>query len=292
MWRLGFSCLLGFSTLAAHLFAQQPVTGPGAGMIFDPPTRSVRPILGVSGAAYLGGVVLADVDFASVAPGGSAAVFAREGKLWAISWVRGEERRTLLFNLTEEAQAPSAVWASDGSAAVVAAGSNRVLLKVSTLEAEQIAMEAGREAVAVAPGGELLLLTNRAVKPYRLYTLKPGEMSRFAGDFQGTAPVFLSRASAVWVSAAGELVQFESANATTATLAPLDGMEVSALAADTSRKSVFVAGARSVRVFNMEQRSFGQEIAAEMPIDRLLPLTDSLFLTSARATDQETVWVF
>lgn len=292
MWRLGLSTMLWGSFLTTGILAQQPFAGPGSGIVFDPPTRSVRSIVGVSGAAYLGGIVLPEVDFASVAPGGKAAVFTHEGKIWVISWAGGEERRNVLSELPQEPQPIAAVWSSDGSAVVVTHASLHLLLNMETLEAQEIVIEANQEVVAVASAGRSLLLADRAEQPNRLYFLKPGNAPHFAGDFQGPAPVFISPAAALWVSAGGELVQYEIENAATITLAALDGVTVSALASDSSGRSVFVAGAQLIRVFNMEQRSFVREIAAEAPIDRLLPLTDSAFLTSVRSDNDGTVWIF
>lgn len=58
------------------------VAGPVTGFIFDAQLGAVRPMLGIPGAAYLGKVVAAGLNAATVAPDGSAALAVRQdGKL-------------------------------------------------------------------------------------------------------------------------------------------------------------------------------------------------------------------
>src|ERR1017187_576872 len=54
------------------------VAGPVTGFIFDAQVGAVRPMLGIPGAAYLGNVVAAGMNAASVAPDGSAALAVQQ----------------------------------------------------------------------------------------------------------------------------------------------------------------------------------------------------------------------
>lgn len=82
--------LLFLALLASAAFAQTPsVRSPQSGLVYDPPSRSLRTIAGFLGAAYLGAACVADIDAASVAPGGRFALIAREE---TIRLVRGLDR--------------------------------------------------------------------------------------------------------------------------------------------------------------------------------------------------------
>ena len=52
---------------------------PVAGFVYDRASQTVRPMLGVPGATYIGSPVLNDVDVASVAPGGKWALIGKSG---------------------------------------------------------------------------------------------------------------------------------------------------------------------------------------------------------------------
>lgn len=71
--------------LATAAFAQTPsVSSPQSGLVYDPPSRSLRTMAGFLGAAYLGAARVADLDAASVAPGGRFALIAREETIYLV----------------------------------------------------------------------------------------------------------------------------------------------------------------------------------------------------------------
>jgi hypothetical protein len=74
------SLLVALSALAVCGWAQPSagVAGPVTGFIFSP-SGNIRPMLGIPGAAYLGGAVATGVEAASVAPDGSAALAVQQG---------------------------------------------------------------------------------------------------------------------------------------------------------------------------------------------------------------------
>lgn len=64
--------------LTGHALAQTPqVGGVAGGLIYDPPTHSLRMLRGVLGAAYLGPELIGDIDAAFVSPDGNVAVSRR-----------------------------------------------------------------------------------------------------------------------------------------------------------------------------------------------------------------------
>jgi hypothetical protein len=74
--------------------------GPVSGFVYDAPGRSIRAIQGIPGSSYLGGAVVENIDFASIAPNGRSALI----------WSGGEA--SFVARLDESA-APRAIGASD-----------------------------------------------------------------------------------------------------------------------------------------------------------------------------------
>lgn len=99
---------------ASGLMAQQSgLRGPVSGLVYDEPARAVRAMLGVPGSSYLGAPVLADLDFAAVAPNGRLAMALKGGRLTLVRF--GAETAT--ETLAENYPTPSlASWAADSSA--------------------------------------------------------------------------------------------------------------------------------------------------------------------------------
>src|ERR1039457_4668393 len=82
---------LALCALAISGWAQPSagVAGPVTGFIFDAQVGAVRPMLGIPGAAYLGNVVEAGMNAASVAPDGSAALAVQQlGRLGLYTGLR------------------------------------------------------------------------------------------------------------------------------------------------------------------------------------------------------------
>ena len=55
--------------------------GPISGIVYDAPSRSVRPVMGFPGSSYLGKAIVNDVQMASISPDGESALVI-EGLLW------------------------------------------------------------------------------------------------------------------------------------------------------------------------------------------------------------------
>ena len=53
-------------------------SGPASGLVYDPPTHTIRPILGIPGSAHLGPPVLRGVSSAWIAPSGERALVLRD----------------------------------------------------------------------------------------------------------------------------------------------------------------------------------------------------------------------
>jgi hypothetical protein len=79
-WNLSRSLMV--ASIAIPCLAQQfGMSGPISGFVFDEPTRSLRPIAGLPGAARLGEVLLQDIDWATVSPDGRVTLFRKDGEV-------------------------------------------------------------------------------------------------------------------------------------------------------------------------------------------------------------------
>lgn len=106
--------------LAVAACAENPagVGGPVTGYVFDARVGAIRPMLGIPGAAYLGTSLVSQVENASIAPDGSAALTSHSGRLI----VYAELRAAAPVAITIEAGISGAdhfAWAPDSGAAAV-----------------------------------------------------------------------------------------------------------------------------------------------------------------------------
>lgn len=156
-----FPRLLFPALLAAAAFAQTPtVRSPYSGLVYDPPSRSLRTIAGFWGAAYLGPARVADIDAASVAPDGRFALIAREETIRLVrSLDRAEPEEIPLAGLS----APWAhvLWNSAEVWIVTSAGLSRVqALDSGPVAGPPLALPSPPAALALQDGKLLLALAD------------------------------------------------------------------------------------------------------------------------------------
>jgi hypothetical protein len=120
----------GFVLIAAPLLHAQglSVSGPRSGLVYDAASQTVRPILGVPGAAYLGTPLLSSVDFASISPSSG----------WVFTLSGGEAGFARINDRTVERSAPAGLlphvdrvaWSPDSLTAVLASSERGALQRV------------------------------------------------------------------------------------------------------------------------------------------------------------------
>ncbi|MBI5085173.1 MAG: hypothetical protein HZB13_11320, partial [Acidobacteria bacterium] len=77
--------LLALAASVALAAAQDSaLRGPLSGFLPDPAGRSLRAIVGMPGAAYAGDPAISEVDFASAAPSGQAALVSKNGAIFVL----------------------------------------------------------------------------------------------------------------------------------------------------------------------------------------------------------------
>jgi hypothetical protein len=137
---------LSFLAAAAILFVIPnmgvgQIRGPLSGVVFHRASRSLRPILGVPGGAYLGTPIVQDIDVAFIAPDGNCAFVTREFRSILIcGLVEGHPTDTPIPNMIEDVD--SVAWSrKGGSAALCSTG--RMLLQVIHLRGSGEPAETG-----------------------------------------------------------------------------------------------------------------------------------------------------
>jgi len=147
-------CIISVS--AAVLPAQEArLSGPISGWVFDGATHSLRPIIGMPGASYLGDPLVAGLDWAAVAPEGNQALALRAGNLYAVRGLEGNPAWTLI-----EGGLPSPgriAWNASASVAVLSSSAESRLQFVRNLGEGPVA-----GAPIDLPGRVLALALDRA----------------------------------------------------------------------------------------------------------------------------------
>jgi len=137
------------------------MSGPVPGFVFHSPTRSIRPIVGIPGSAYLGPMVAQDFDAASVSPLGKSALATRGSRLFFLQGLdSGEPLATPIEG------AISAVdrfaWSQDGlSAAVYSADSRQAQILRSPNAAQPPGVESSLDLSSTAGAVSALLFDGK-----------------------------------------------------------------------------------------------------------------------------------
>jgi DNA-binding beta-propeller fold protein YncE len=128
LFRAFVSPLLALFAIQTAAGQQATLSGPLSGFLFDSPTSSIRPIIGIAGSAYLGAPILSGLDFASVGPNGANALVILGGQLSAVSGLNSTAPQITPLD------APFSTsmiigWAQDGSQVVFASGSGGAVIQ-------------------------------------------------------------------------------------------------------------------------------------------------------------------
>ncbi|MCS7316187.1 MAG: hypothetical protein RMI94_02565 [Bryobacterales bacterium] len=195
------ACLLAGAAAAQTL----QIEGPISGFVFDKLSGSLRPILGLPGAAYVGEPVVAGLDWASVAPGGSAALVSRDNVLYRVDHLA---RLAPVFQPVENVRLnpDDAAWSDDGSVAAIYSARSGLAQVIRNARAGPAAgepLELGAvTALAVDREGRLIAGTAEGVCLF-------GETGRTALLPGVRAGVLTVAGSSLFVAASGEVWRVE-----------------------------------------------------------------------------------
>jgi hypothetical protein len=129
--------LLAASCAFIALGEESRMSGPVPGFVYHGPTRSIRPIVGIPGSAYLGAMVAQDFDDASISPLGKSALATRGGRLY---FLQGLDTGEPLVTPIEGAipGIDRIVWSQDGLGAAVYSSGSRQAQILRSLHASQM----------------------------------------------------------------------------------------------------------------------------------------------------------
>ena len=258
-----------------------------SGFVYTPASRSVRPLLGVRGATSIGPPLLDQVDWASVAPGGRAALAVKSGHpavLLGLSTMTPSEAPA--DGLIDSAD--RVAWSRDGSFAAVYSTTSSLLQRIrfgasgpsadSPLDTSSL----GRlSTLAIdTAGGSIAFGTDAG----RLYLLENGLSPALISSTiaQPSAAAFDDSGLRLYVvdAATQRISEFDS-GAGEVEFATLDGADAAiGLAVSANGRYLLVTGeAKTVRVYETSSRSLINTIPLDFRPSRMERLlTDPVFL--------------
>ena len=255
------------------------VRGPLAGLIFDPGSRTVRPLHGVPGSSYIGSPVLNEVDLASVAPGGDWAFVAKGGRAL---FVRGLASPSPAESSPDGLiAADRVVWNRDGSAALLYSSSanqlQRVRLSASDATADApldlpsgrvtaLALDQAGRQIALGVAGKGLYLFNAGDSPALISSIAQPAAAAFDETGRKLYAVDLDSFRIVEFDSGAAQADFSAIGSTiTATGLAVSGGSQYLLLADST--------ARAVYVYDIAGRSLANTLNLDFAPSRFEPLS-------------------
>ena len=271
----------------AALSADRVMTGPLAGYVLDTESRTVRPVLGIPGAAYMGGAILENVDALAVSPDGDQALVSGGGSLVLVRRLPDGGFETAPVEGARSAD--KLAWSPDGSAAVGYSSATRaaqILTGGKFRHAVDLSALERVSAFAIDNSGDTLL----AGAEGGLYlAARSGNITLIAAVAR---PVAIALAGADAFVVAGGVFEIKD-YASKASVVAL-AVEPGAIALQTVRegKRLIVAGARSVSVYDVASRTVSARLDLEFAPTMLSHLgSGTAFALNADAESGEPLYV-
>lgn len=300
----GICALLLPAWLSAQGLALQ---GPSSGFVFDAPSRSIRPIVGLQGAAYLGAPAVSDVDFAAIAPDGRSALAVRAGGVNLI-------RHLDSASPTSEALDPligapdRIVWAANSSAAVLysAATSRLQWLRVSDSAAAPEApidlsfLPGTLTLLAPDPSASRVLVGIRNQAAGGLYWLSPAGLPRLVTPLgEPAALAFANNGNDIYVvdRANRQILVCHNVFTTPDVLLLLqesDGIsDPIGIARSATGNYLFVADStrKSLLVYDVSSGTVSGGLDLDSPPSFVQPLSATSFLLNSRNKIGDPLWL-
>ncbi len=281
------SSLLLTATLMSPAMAQSlSLGGPIAGHVFSRGSRTVRPLIGIPGATYIGAPVLENIDAAFFAPAGSWAFVVRSG------------RGTFFRDLSETAPAEGQIdkvdqvlWSRDGSVSVLYSSADnrlqRVRLTAGGLAAETpvdlstwgkastLAVDPSGRRIAFGVAGSGLYIVASGEAPVLLSSMTQPVAAAFDGDGRRLFAADLETQRILEFDNDSGPFEFAALSTDEQPLAPVG------LAISTGSRFLLLADSKtqSVRVYDIASRSLANTISLDFQPTRFDALSaDSSFL--------------
>jgi len=278
-------CIIVVLLAALALAAQEArLTGPVSGFVVDSQSGSIRPILGVPGASYLGDALLAGLDWASVAPDGKAALAVKGESLYLI---RGLDELAPSSTAVGGAidRPDLAAWSRDASVAVLYSSAGRRLQVIAAPAGEPVArapvelpeLQGRVTALALDCSGEHVLV---GVESDGVHLLSPGTPPALLAPLKGPVALTLAhgeRTLFVADRASRQVFEIRDFAAAPKLLVVADASDPVGLGLSRDEMSLFVASGseRSLDIYDLSTRSLAARIALDAEPSRLNLLSAS-----------------
>ena len=293
--------------LAGGLAAQQgSLTGPVEAYTFDAPTRSLRAVFGVAGAASFGPVLRDNLDFASIAPGQNYGIAFQSGQCLLVTGLGASPISTRAL-AGVEGQPEGITWSGDGSRAVLYSRSGNWLQTVSGFPAAPTAsprvngssLGGVLNAVTVDPKGKLIA-AGFGGDTGTVYQSSDGEnFNRLATVAKPISLSFSADGGTLFVldGSALQVIALTVPGGGLQTI-PLAGLEnplaIQAAQDSTGHQQLYIAdgGQRMVRILDVAT----QQIVTDVPLSFQPTCLDQFgsnsFVVAARSQAAHPLWLF
>ena len=279
------------------------MSGPITGLVFDKPSRSLRQVIGIPGAASLGRPILEDVDWASIAPSGRVALVIRQGE--ARLYSAGTDPTEILVQGTVDSPMHSA-WAADSSTVAIYSATASSVQWVRLTQQGPIAdpavplswTDADVTAFAADEKSRLLILAVAGRGVYRIGA--SGEPVLLLPLVDASALALEPGGQTLWISdrTSSQLLQIsEPASASEAKVLGTDAerlADLSAIGLSSDRKSLYLANRSTRRLYILDRPSaaISEGVGLYATATLLTPLgRPSVFLLGPRSNVGESLYI-
>jgi WD40 repeat protein len=292
--------------------AAQPSLRPSviAGIVFDAPSQSVRPVVGFPGSAYLGEPMLKQVDGAFIAPDAdSALIVESETAVFVRGLHQGETVKVPIADATLPID--QAAWTED-STAVAAYSSATQSIRVYRLTPSSVRSGTPIDlsfvtgevtSVAVNSDGSQIVIGVRDAVDGGLYAVSETmPVSKIMASSDPGAAVFAKSSNTLFAidRASRQVVRFRhgvNEGPDTLSLTGEDALtDAVGIALSSDERKLYLAGGadQCVRTYDIQTGQLMQEVQSSAPPAGLLRLSGSgsVFALGARAGNEQPLWIF
>ncbi len=281
--------VLAVSAAAQPLLLEGPLTG----YLFDARTGSIRPIVGLPGAAYVGDALAGGLEWADIAPAGGVALARKDGVLYA---VRGLGRPDPVWNPIENASITPdrAAWSPDAAMALIYCSTSGQAQLVRNL----LTAPAAGKTWALGPGAGVLALDSEAriVAGFDdgLYLLNAEAASSLLAPLARPRAVLIAGSRLLAAGQGGEILEIEDYAGHPKAMALGEIPEPVGLALASDGRTLYVASRseRAILIYDLASRTPMARLALDAEPMTLSPLAAaSAFLVRQPVEDSEPLLV-
>jgi hypothetical protein len=280
-------------------------SGPLQGFVFDPPTGSVRPIIGIFGAAYVGSAVLSGFDSAWIAPRQQHGIAVKDGQAMLLSGLRSNNPSSSI--LDGAFAAPEGVrWSGDGSTAILYSAGGAWLQTFTHLP-DAPAPDSYIDLSAL--GGTISAIASDATAQRIAIGIRADTGGGVYVAFNGQSPVlqlpmtnpvalaFSVKTGSLYAAdgTSNQVFELQNSGAYSAVLTKDNGANdpvAVQLGEDSEGSRLYLAsrGDQALRVYDAKSYNLVAEIALDMPPKGLEQVGDSSYLLAGRTSPGDAFW--